>query len=268
VDFHELEKAGWSERGVVEAYERAIIRLTTQSVEPLLEAAGVGRGTRLLDLATGLGQTAAAAAARGAAVTGLDFSPAMIERARALHPGIDFVEGDAQALPFPDGSFDAVVSNFGMLHFADPDRALAEAFRVLRRPGVVAFTVWSPAAVGLGIAQSAAAEHGDAGAARLPPGPAFFRFSDAAEAARTLTQIGFVECDSTEIRQRWRLASMDDLLRALAEGTVRNRALLRSQPAAARAMIENAIRAALLPYRTVEGGLEIPMPAVLSRARR
>ena len=72
-------------------------------------------------------------AARGARVTAVDFSSAMVELARSQNPGIEFREGDAEALPFPEGSFDAVVMNFGMLHLASPERAVSEALRVLDR---------------------------------------------------------------------------------------------------------------------------------------
>src|SRR2546422_34553 len=78
----------------------------------------------------------------GMLVTGLDFSPAMIGLARARHPQIEFREGDAETLPFDAASFDASVMNFGMLHLARPDRAIAEAHRVLRPGGRFAFTVW------------------------------------------------------------------------------------------------------------------------------
>src|SRR5207247_2111000 len=75
-------------------------------------------GVRLLDVACGPGFITAAAAARGADPIGLDFSPAMIALARRLHPSIAFRDGDAEALPFDDRSFDAVVMNFGLLHLA------------------------------------------------------------------------------------------------------------------------------------------------------
>ena len=265
--FHSFEKAGWSDDSVVETYGQLIARLTTQAIPALLDAVAAGRNTRLLDVATGLGDAAAAAAARGATVTAIDFSSAMVQRARRTHPGIEFHEGDAQELPFPDRSFDAVVCNFGMLHFTEPERSLAEARRVLVPGGRVAFTVWAAPerVVGLSIAQRAAQAHADpAAAAELPQGPAFFRFSDHDECVRTLSSIGYEQCRAFEVPQVWQLASVEELLRALAQGTVRTRALLLAQRDEARERIDRAVREGVAPWVRADGTLELPMPAVLA----
>jgi ubiquinone/menaquinone biosynthesis C-methylase UbiE len=268
-NFHEFEKAGWSERGVVDEYEHALSRLTAQSVPALLDAARVSRGTRFLDLATGPGHAAQAAADRGATVVAVDFSPEMVARARRR--GVDAREGDATALPFADESFDAVVISFGMLHFADPDRVLAQARRVLAPEGRVAFTVWAAPerAIGLNIGRRAVEAHGDPNAAAaLPVGPPFFRFSDPEECIRTLHRAGFAECRVSEVPQTWRLASADELIRGLTEGTVRNRALLRAQPTDSLSRIHAAMREMTRPYVQADGSLEIPTPAVLASAVR
>src|SRR5260221_310544 len=131
--FREFEHRAW--QSVVKLYEDYFGALTAQCIEPLLDAVNVHAGDALLDIATGPGYIAAAAARRGAKVTGLDFSSAMIAEASALHPDISFREGDAGNLPFADASFDVVVIGFGILHFPDPDRALREAFRALRSSG-------------------------------------------------------------------------------------------------------------------------------------
>ncbi|HET6980826.1 MAG TPA: class I SAM-dependent methyltransferase [Myxococcaceae bacterium] len=265
--FHSLEKAGWSDEGVVETYGQLLASLTTQAIPALLQAVAAGGNVRLLDVASGLGEAAAAAAARGAKVSAVDFSAAMVERARHAHVGIDFRQGDAEALPFPDQSFDAVVCNFGMLHFPNPERVLGEMWRVLIRGGRLAFTVWAAPerTVVFRVAQSAALAHGDpAAVASLPQGPAFFRFSDYDECVRTLSNAGYAECRAFEVPQVWRLASVDELLRALAQGTVRNRALLRAQSDAARARIERAVREGVAAWLGADGTLEIPMPAVLA----
>ena len=265
--FQSLERAGWSDEGVVATYGQLLASLTTQAIPALLETVAAGRNVRLLDVASGLGEAAAAAAARGARVSAVDFSPAMVERARRTHVGIEFRQGDAQALPFPDRSFDAVVCNFGMLHFPNPERALDEMWRVLIPGGRLAFTVWAaPERTAVfRVAQSAAQTHGDPEAlAALPQGPAFFRFSDYDECVRTLSNAGYVECRAFEVPQIWRLASVDELLRALAQGTVRNRALLRAQSDEARARIERAVREGVANWLGADGTLDIPMPAVLA----
>jgi len=119
--FRAFEHAGW--QGAALRYDDAFGSLTRQAIDPLLDAAEARSGARVLDVASGPGYVAAAAAARGARVTGVDFSLAMVRLARAQNPGVKFRTGNAEALPFRDGSFDAVVMNFGMLHLARPDIA-------------------------------------------------------------------------------------------------------------------------------------------------
>ena len=103
--FHEFERAGWER--AARFYVDSFGPLTIQAAPSLLDAVGAGRGTRVLDVACGPGFVAAAAAARGADVTGLDFADAMIAEAGRRHPGITFRQGDAEALAFEDGRFDA-----------------------------------------------------------------------------------------------------------------------------------------------------------------
>ena len=190
--FREFERAGWEK--VVAEYDSSFGKLTVQSIEPLLDGVGAGPGIRLLDVAAGPGYAAAAAARRGAVVVGVDFSAAMVVEARKRHPSIDFREGDAEALPFADGSFDAVTMNFGMLHLCRPDRALAEGLRTLRHNGRLGFTVWAKPeeSVGFGITLRAIQSYGNMNVS-LPEGPPFFRFSDPEECVRSLLQAGFVD---------------------------------------------------------------------------
>jgi SAM-dependent methyltransferase len=136
-----FEHRGWEQAAA--RYEATFARATAEFLAPLLDAAAVGAGSRVLDLACGPGLAAAAAARRAALPVGVDFCAAMLARARAAHRAIRFEEADAEALPFAEGSFDAIVSNFGVHHFPDPVRALGEARRVLRPGGRIAFTSWA-----------------------------------------------------------------------------------------------------------------------------
>jgi SAM-dependent methyltransferase len=111
----------------------------------VLGVADVRPGMRVLDVACGTGVLARGAAARVADsgyVAGLDPSPGMLAVARELAPDVDWHEGVAESLPFPDDSFDAVVSQFGFMFFADKARAAAEMLRVLRPAGRAAVAVW------------------------------------------------------------------------------------------------------------------------------
>ena len=260
--FHEFERSGWER--AAEYYGDAFGALTAQAAPALLDAVAAAPGMRLLDVASGPGAIAAAAAARGAQVVGLDFSGAMIAAAQRRHPALTFREGDAHALPFEDARFDAVAMNFGMLHLADPDRAIAEARRVLRPGGRYAFTVWAAPekAIGFGMALRAIDQLGNRDVP-LPEGPPFFRFSDAAETRRMLEDAGFTGVDVRELSLTWRLAAAGDLFDALSRGGVRTAAVLRAQTPAALAPIRDAVGRGVQAY-AVDGGFTVPMPAVLA----
>src|SRR3990172_2651645 len=190
--FRDFEHAGWKE--VAGGYHDHFASLTSQALGSLLDAAGVLEGASLLDVCTGPGYGAAAAAERGARATGMDFSPPMIAQASRHYPRARFLVGDAEEMPFRKGSFDAVVTNFGVLHLARPAQFLREARRVLRPGGLVAFTVCAAPedAVGFGMVLHALQTHGNT-AVPLPPGPPFFRFSDASECVRTFRSVGFAD---------------------------------------------------------------------------
>ncbi|MGH8679684.1 MAG: class I SAM-dependent methyltransferase [Burkholderiales bacterium] len=263
--FSAFEHGGW--QSIAGPYQDAFGALTTQCIDQLLDAVHASAGMRLLDVASGPGYVAAAAARRGVAATGLDFSAAMIAEAAALHPGVEFLEGNAERLPFPDEHFEAVTIGFGMLHFPNPDRALIEAYRVLRPGGRVGFTVWAgpDQAVGFGMVMQAIQQQGDMNVG-LPQGPPFFRFSDPAQCKKALGAAGFAQPDVTEIPQTWRFASPGEFFRGIQRSTVRTAALLRAQQPEALARIRCAIEKQADGYRRANGMIELPMPAVLACA--
>lgn len=262
--FRAFEHAGWQR--VAAVYDDSFVSLTTQTIAALLDAAAVGSNTRLLDVATGPGYVARVAVQRGSRVAGVDFSSVMIERARRAVPAASFEEADATALPFADGSFDAVTLNYGLLHLADPERALDEAHRVLTPGGSVAFSTWSSPqhARGFGVVLEAVRAHGDL-AVPLPPGPPFFRFSEHAEARHVLLECGFVSPQVLDVPQTWHVPSIDALFDALLRGTVRTAGLLRAQTPETLALIREAVTEASAPYRHVDG-YALPMPAVVASA--
>ena len=131
------------------AGDYSVVASRIQVISELVAAAAdIRPGSRVLDVAGGSGNTAIAAARNGARVVSLDYVPSLLERARAraTAEGLDIetVEGDAQALPFPDGSFDAVVSALGAMFAPDQRLTAAEMLRVCRGGGTIALANWTP----------------------------------------------------------------------------------------------------------------------------
>ena len=261
-DFRQFEHQGWQE--IASRYHEGFAAVTIQAVPALLNAARVTKGTRILDVACGPGYVAAAASARGATAIGIDFSSEMVEEARGRYPGIDFQEGDAEELSFPDSSFDAHVMNFGLLHLGRPERALREAHRVLRSGTRIAFTVWDTPdkAKGMGIVLEAIQKFGNLNVA-VPPGPPFFRFSDPDESRRVLASAGFLNVSVEKVPQIWRLPSPDALFDVMYNGSVRNAALLRAQKPDVLEKIRDEIG-----LQVERAQNELPMPAVLTSGEK
>jgi ubiquinone/menaquinone biosynthesis C-methylase UbiE len=137
------QQAAWS------SGDYAVIGTTLQIVgEELCEALDVRSGQKVLDVAAGNGNASLAAARRWCDVVATDYVPALLERARersaAERLDIEFREADAEALPFPDGSFDVVVSIFGVMFTPDQDRAAAEMIRVCKPGGKIGLANWTP----------------------------------------------------------------------------------------------------------------------------
>jgi SAM-dependent methyltransferase len=126
----------------------AVAERIGQAGELVVERSGLAAGMDALDVACGTGNATIPAAQAGARVTGLDFQPDLLaiarERAADAMVEIDFVEDDAQELPFEDASFDRVLSTFGHMFVPDHARAAAEITRVLRPGGVIAVACWTP----------------------------------------------------------------------------------------------------------------------------
>jgi len=272
--FKHFEHRGWRE--VAERYDAAFVGATGQSIGPMLDAVGAGAGVQLLDVACGPGYATAAAKARGASVLGVDFAAEMVALAQRKWPGVEFIEGDAERLDLPDGGFDAVIMNFGVLHLADPDAALAEAFRLLRSGGRLAFTVWKPPpeTVPFAIVLDAVERFGTPGIG-VPPGPPMFRFADPAEARRALERTGFEGVGFKALPITLALADPDDLFRIMLEAGVRTSGLLKAQKPEAQRRIRAHMRERVADYRSsgARGGgggesFVLPMPAVLVTASR
>lgn len=266
--FEAYEARGWGSKEV-STYHDVAGRVTSQVADPLLDAVGAAAGTRLLDVATGPGYIAARARARGAHPIGLDFSERMLEFARGRHPDVEFVHGDATDLPFADGSFDAVVAAFVLLHLGRPERAVAEASRVVAPGGCVAFTVWDLPSRGrwLGVLLDALADVGAASPADIPAGPPIFRFADEGEFAALLDAAGLAGVSVDTLELSLRVESADELWHGLMAGTVRVGPLVTAQSDAVQKQVYERF-ALLLDDHRVDDGFDIPVVVKLASGRR
>src|ERR1700732_1222 len=139
--FKLAQKQGWVHFAPFEA-------ITTPCAAQLVKRARVRSGQRVLDVCCGTGVVAVTAARVGARVTGLDLTPELLERAKensqTAGAEIDWREGDVESLPFADGAFDVVLSQFGHIFAPRPEVAVAEMLRVLKPGGTIAFATWPP----------------------------------------------------------------------------------------------------------------------------
>ncbi|CAN5279665.1 methyltransferase domain-containing protein [soil metagenome] len=263
--FTAFELSGWDAN--VGGYDAAFGAVVRQTVRPVLDAARVTRGKRVLDICCGPGALAAGALERGAEAIGLDFSAEAIELARGLVPDGHFQQGDAQALPFPAASFDAVLCGYGLMHLPEPAAALREMLRVLRPGGRAGLSVWDAAGFGFSLVYEAVRARGSM-AVSLPHGPDFFQFGSPERMRAALAEAGFAHAEGYSFDQDWKVASADRYIESILTGTVRARAVLVAQSGTAAAGVRSYIADYLTRFRAPAGELVVPMPAIIGSGAR
>ena len=263
--FSDFELSGWNIQ--ISGYDLAFGAVARQTVSPMLAAARVTRGMRVLDVCCGPAMLAAGALERGAEVVGLDFSMAAVELARKLVPQGNFEQGDAQFLSFQDESFDAALCGYGLMHLPEPGVALREVLRVLRPGGRSAFSVWDAAGFGFSLVYEAVRARGSMDVT-LPHGPDFFQFGSPERMLAALEEAGFAEAAAYSLDQDWRVASTDHYIDAILTGTVRARAILAAQSGAAAAGVHSYIADYLTRFRSTDGEFVVPMPAIIGSGAR
>lgn len=243
-----------------EIYEKSFVpALFAPAAAILADVAGIGPGDRVLDVACGTGALAREAVRRAGPtgkVVGLDLNPGMLEVARRTAPRIDWRQGDACSLPFPDGSFDRVLSQYALMFFPDREGALRHMWRVLAPSGRLAVSVCGPLAETPGFCALA-----EVGAAACTPAVAEllrspFVLGDAGALAALARSAGIERARVETHRQTVRYPSIEALVTTE----------VRASPI--RGIIDDAGFAALLegaerrlaPLAGPDGTVEFPMP--------
>lgn len=218
--------------------------------EAMLDATGVGPGTRVLDAGCGGGGASAIGAARGAKVSGLDASGPLIEVARQRVPDGEFRVGDLEGLPFDDGSFDAVIAASSIQYAEDRIAALRELARVCDPDGRVAVGLWgSPDQVEYRVVFEAIKDL----LPEPPPGDGPFGLSGPGvleglieQAGMRVSKVGEADCpfQFSDVETFWKASSAAGPFQATME-------------VVGEETLKTAVLAALEPFRTSDGGLRI-----------
>jgi SAM-dependent methyltransferase len=264
--FTKFEHEGWER--VAANYDSTWSTSTRQFIGPLLDAAKVSAEMSILDVGCGPGYVSAAAAERGAKPIGLDFSTEMIGVARRMFPGIEFREGDAQNLPFDDARFDRVVANFALLHLTDPERAMAEANRVLKPGCRFAFTTWAKVSENpfVKLVDDAIRAHANVD---LPPGPPYYLYESAEEFRKAFVRAGFdgVSMSFKLHTIRWQVPTARFIFDAELKAGVRTAGVLARQTPEVLQKIQSAIEESVQQYATRDG-FAIPKAAYVVATRK
>lgn len=256
--FRNFERAAHDR--LAKSYHALFAPVSDHAAEPLLAAARVRAGSRLLDVACGSGVVAKHAAKRGASVTGIDIAPRMLELAAELNPECTFREASVDSMPFEDGTFDAVVCAFGIGHFPDASAAVAECARVVSVGSACAFAWWDlPAKNRMhGVLLAALEEVNAKPPADLPAGPPMFRYSEDEVFRDLLRECGLQKVKIAPHGFIWRLSDAEALWTASMGCMARSSALINSQAPQVRERIHQAfIRHA--SKHLAASALELPM---------
>jgi len=264
-DFDTYERELWS--GRAGAYERGFARLTAHTIGPLLDAARVAAGTRMLDLGTGPGFVSAEAVRRGARVSAVDADPLMAETAARNVPQADVRLAVLPDLPHKDESFDAVVGNFVINHVGDPAVTLKELRRVLRPGGRLALTCWvMPGSGVLAVVRDAMEEVGVPWPDDVPLSP-FMTYGQQDTFAALL---GGEFADAAVTRLDWDFAFEPDEWweKGAMAGVGSNGVVLLRQDPATIAAVRQAYDRVLEPYALGDGRVAVPAHALLGHGSR
>jgi SAM-dependent methyltransferase len=193
----------------------------------------------------------------------------MVALARSFHPNIDFQEGDVDALPFEDASFDAVVCNFGLGHFPNAERAIRECTRILRKSGSLAVSWWDvPARQRIqGLIVDAVQEVGVTPPKNIPAGPPIYRYSEDAELQQLLENAQLASITVDQHSNTYYADSVETLWVGSMGSLARSSAVVLAQTPEIQARIR-AAHARLASIYVQNSGLAIPISFKIAAGRR
>jgi len=234
--------------------------VTALAVRSLLDAAWVRPAMNLLDVAAGPGVLAAEANALGIEYTGIDLSPGIIELAKTSYPGIEFHVADVEHMPFDDASFDAVVCNFGLGHFPNPEASVTECVRTLKPGGRIALSWWDDLDKQRiqGLFREAIAEIGATAPPEVPKGYSVLRFADTGEFRRLLEGAGLTDVSVEDHQTSYLISDVETLWRGGLGSFAVTGSAIAHQDAATQSAIRAALERRAEVYRT-SGGLNLPI---------
>lgn len=266
--FDRFERAGWAQRAT--AYDEGFSALTGHVINPLLDAARVAAGMRVLDVGSGPGHVAAAAARRGAQVVAVDASPDMVALAGKLHPELDVREGVLPGLPFPDGGFDAVVGNFVVNHLGDAAAGIAELRRFLAGGGWLALSCWERTPMrATALFDEAVAEAGVTVPEGLPASSMFLaEAQDRARAFRELLAAAGL-ADPAVTRVDWdHVVDPDAWWTHVVDGVPLTGAVISRLDEASKAAVKKVYDAKVAEYAAGAGLVALPAVALIGTGRQ
>jgi SAM-dependent methyltransferase len=260
-DFDAQERRNWA--GQAEAYRKSYAKVCAGAVTHLIDSADVRSGIQVLDVGTGSGTVAAAAAALGAEVTAVDADPDMVALATGLVPGAEFHVAALPAFPFENDQFDAVLANFVINHVGKPHLALTELRRVTVPGGRIAVTIWpQPPSPAIALLTRAIRDCGvERPSQRLAPADDFPRTE--AGLRDLLANAGLRNTTCQLIS--WQLEVKHDTWWRIASGASWMRMFKASQTSELLDRVRNKFDQLSREYLAQDGQLSLPITALLAR---
>jgi SAM-dependent methyltransferase len=264
--FADLERHGWVEGNISSGYVAMFSSASDLAIPSIISE--VTPGARVLDLCCGQANVSEGLIQAGFSVVGADFSEKMLVHARERLPNGEFVEADAQDLPFNNGEFDTVVCSFGLMHVPDQPQALHEIRRVLKPGGQFIMTSWCGPDVSpvFQVFYGSVQELGDP-SVKMPDSPNFHQFANEEMARALLADAGFSVETQRQIDCYWMLDAPETLAEIFHQGAPRGGYLLAQQPDANRTAIKAAVTSKVREKFAEGDNWRAPIPASLIVAK-